>query len=145
MQQMVTIITLNNLCKGVPPTGMHCFTSYNFSSLLRAQLWKVRWPRVLKIKTNECDSRSKLRPPLLEITTSSLGRSPLPVSPSSIALTTSIPSSTLPNTTCLKLATKPGLDLIHSVHRPSSHGVCTVVMKNWDPFVSGPALAILNL
>jgi hypothetical protein len=35
------------------------------------------------------------------------------------------PSTTLPNTTC----------------RPSSHGVCTVVMKNCEPLVPGPALA----
>ncbi len=37
-----------------------------------------------------------------------------------------IPFKTLPNTTW----------------RPSSQGVCFVVMKNWDPFVSFPALAI---
>ena len=40
--------------------------------------------------------------------------------------TTSMPSTTFPNTTCL----------------PSSHDVLTVHMKNWDPFVSFPALAI---
>lgn len=39
-----------------------------------------------------------------------------------------MPSSTLPNTTCL----------------PSSHGVFTVVMKNWEPLVSLPALAMLT-
>ena len=33
---------------------------------------------------------------------------------------------TLPKTTCL----------------PSSHGVATVVMKNWELWVFGPALAI---
>ncbi len=43
----------------------------------------------------------------------------------SMALTTSMPSATLPKTTCL----------------PSSHGVFTVVMKNCEPLVPGPALA----
>ena len=42
-----------------------------------------------------------------------------------IFLTTSRPSTTLPNTTCL----------------PFSHGVAVVVMKNCDPLVLGPALA----
>lgn len=37
-----------------------------------------------------------------------------------------IPSITLPKTTCF----------------PSSQGVGAVVMKNWDPLVLGPALAI---
>ena len=44
----------------------------------------------------------------------------------SIFLTRSWPSTTSPKTTCL----------------PSSHEVTTVVMKNWDPLVLGPALAI---
>mmetsp|Transcript_2024 Transcript_2024/g.12991 ORF Transcript_2024/g.12991 Transcript_2024/m.12991 type:complete len:216 (-) Transcript_2024:235-882(-) len=44
----------------------------------------------------------------------------------SMALTTSIPDSTCPKTTCF----------------PSSHGVATVVMKNWLPLVLGPALAM---
>merc|ERR1712127_38410 len=44
----------------------------------------------------------------------------------SICLTTSMPSTTPPNTTCL----------------PSSHGHGTVVKKNCDPLVPGPALAI---
>lgn len=44
----------------------------------------------------------------------------------SMALTTSIPSTTFPNTTCF----------------PSSHSVFVVHMKNWDPFVPGPALAM---
>jgi len=44
----------------------------------------------------------------------------------SIAEHTSIPLVTLPKTVCLL----------------SSHGVGTVVMKNWEPFVPGPALAI---
>merc|ERR1711976_785948 len=44
----------------------------------------------------------------------------------SIFLTTSIPSVTLPNTTCF----------------PSSQLVFTVHKKNCDPFVPGPALAI---
>ncbi len=46
----------------------------------------------------------------------------------STCLTTSIPSTTEPNTTCL----------------PSNHGHGTVVKKNCDPFVFGPALAIDN-
>lgn len=40
--------------------------------------------------------------------------------------TTSIPFATLPNTVCLL----------------SNHGVATVVIKNWEPFVLGPAFAI---
>lgn len=51
---------------------------------------------------------------------------PLSVPMASTALTTSIPSMTSPNTVCF----------------PSSHGVVTVVMKNCDPFVLGPALAM---
>ena len=43
----------------------------------------------------------------------------------SIFLTTSIPSITLPKTTCL----------------PSNHGHATVVKKNCEPFVFLPALA----
>ena len=44
----------------------------------------------------------------------------------SMACTTSEPLVTRPNTVCF----------------PSSHGVATVVMKNCDPFVFGPALAM---
>src|SRR5262249_59623471 len=44
----------------------------------------------------------------------------------SIVSTTSAPSVTAPKTTCL----------------PSSHEVTTVVMKNCEPLVFGPALAI---
>ena len=44
----------------------------------------------------------------------------------SIFFTTSMPSTTAPNTTCL----------------PSNHWVFTVHKKNWDPLVLGPALAI---
>ena len=44
----------------------------------------------------------------------------------SIAFTTTIPSFTFPNTTCL----------------PSNQAVAAVVMKNWLPFVFGPAFAI---
>lgn len=40
--------------------------------------------------------------------------------------TTSIPLATLPNTVCLL----------------SNHGVATVVIKNWEPFVFWPAFAI---
>lgn len=47
---------------------------------------------------------------------------PLLLPTDSIARTISIPSMTEPNTTCF----------------PSNHGVSTVVMKNWLPFVEGP-------
>jgi len=47
----------------------------------------------------------------------------------SIAATTSIPDTTFPKTTCF----------------PSNHGVSAVHRKNWDPFVSFPALAMLNI
>ncbi|KAH3674279.1 hypothetical protein WICPIJ_009622, partial [Wickerhamomyces pijperi] len=46
----------------------------------------------------------------------------------SIFLTMSRPSTTSPKTTCL----------------PSNHGHGTVVMKNWEPLVFGPALAMDN-
>ncbi len=46
-----------------------------------------------------------------------------PVLVISIFLTTSVPSTTLPNTVCF----------------PSRKGVGTVVIKNWDPLVLGPA------
>jgi hypothetical protein len=46
-----------------------------------------------------------------------------PVLVASIILTMSIPSTTFPNTTCLL----------------SRNGVGTVVMKNWEPLVLGPA------
>lgn len=51
---------------------------------------------------------------------------PRAVPSASMARTTDIPSVTLPKTTCL----------------PFNHGVSAVVMKNCDPFVFGPALAI---
>jgi len=44
----------------------------------------------------------------------------------SIALTTALPFTTLPNTTC----------------RPSNHDVLAVVMKDWERFVSLPPLAM---
>lgn len=44
----------------------------------------------------------------------------------SIFFKTSIPLVTFPNTTCF----------------PFNHGVCAVQMKNWEPFVFGPALAM---
>lgn len=68
--------------------------------------------------------------PLFTILTAFLGRSISPVGVPSIRLTTSIDASsrTLPNTTC----------------RPSNHGQATVVMKNCDPLVPGPAFAIDN-
>ncbi len=51
---------------------------------------------------------------------------PCPDPWASTFFTTSLPSETLPKTTC----------------RPSSQEVSTVVMKNWLPLVLGPALAI---
>ena len=63
------------------------------------------------------------------ITCGSTGRSPGPVSVPSIASTVSIPETTRPKTVCL----------------PSSHGASsTVTMKNCEPFVFGPALAIAS-
>src|SRR3954452_4777809 len=51
------------------------------------------------------------------------------VSEASILSTASIPSATWPKTVCL----------------PSSHGAASVVtMKNWEPLVFGPALAIAS-
>lgn len=50
------------------------------------------------------------------------------VSIDSSMFTTPIPFSTCPKTTCL----------------PSKCGVGTVVMKNWEPLVFGPALAMLS-
>lgn len=50
------------------------------------------------------------------------------VSIDSSIFTTPIPFNTCPKTTCL----------------PSKCGVGTVVMKNWEPFVLGPALAMLS-
>lgn len=52
-----------------------------------------------------------------KIFTSSCGRSRLSVGTRSMAMTTSIPSTTRPKTVCLL----------------SSHGQGTVVMKNWEP------------
>ena len=57
--------------------------------------------------------------------TTGLDGLPLWLPTASTALTTSIPSSTLPNTTW----------------RPSSHDVLTVQTKNCEPLVPGPALA----
>merc|ERR1719218_467310 len=51
---------------------------------------------------------------------------PLWLPTASIFLTTSIPSTTWPNTTCL----------------PSSQSVLTVQRKNCEPLVPGPAFAI---
>ena len=63
--------------------------------------------------------------PQSAMTTASSGRSPRSQRLPSILLTSSMPSSTQPNTTCL----------------PSSQGVTTVVMKNCEPLVFGPAFA----
>ncbi len=67
--------------------------------------------------------------PHCEMTTSRFGTSlPLyPVLVFSILRTTSMPSATLPNTTCL----------------PSRKGVGTVVMKNWEPLPLGPAFCLV--
>lgn len=51
---------------------------------------------------------------------------PCPLPCASMALITSMPSLTQPKTTCL----------------PSSHSVLTVQMKNCEPLVLGPALAM---
>ena len=58
-------------------------------------------------------------------TTSLTGRSPRPWGLLDLR-TTSMPSTTVPNTTW----------------RPFNHGVAVVVMKNCDPLVLGPALAM---
>lgn len=52
-----------------------------------------------------------------------------PVLVASIFFTTSMPSTTRPKTTCL----------------PSRNGVGTVVMKNWEPLVLGPAFCFRNV
>src|SRR5207249_6019739 len=63
------------------------------------------------------------------ITASELGLSAASVSVPSIESTASMPSVTRPKTVCL----------------PSSQGAASVVtMKNWLPFVFGPALAMAN-
>ena len=62
----------------------------------------------------------------LRMRTGSSGASFFPVLLLSIAWTTSAPLTTRPKTVCL----------------PSSQGVGTVVMKNCEPLVCGPALAI---
>ena len=63
------------------------------------------------------------------MTTSSRGLSPASRGSSEIVSTTSMPSVTRPKTVCL----------------PSSHGAAFVVtMKNWLPFVFGPAFAIAS-
>lgn len=72
---------------------------------------------------------TSVRMPESAMTTSSTGRSPEEVLVDSMALTTSMPSTTRPKTTW----------------RPSSHGVLTVVMKNWEPFESGPAFACVSV
>lgn len=66
---------------------------------------------------------------MLFIFTSIKGLSLSSVPTCSISVTTSIPLVTLPKTVCLLL----------------SHGVGTQVMKNQEPFVFGPALAILSI
>lgn len=65
--------------------------------------------------------------PQSAITTSFDGLSLASVLDASIWRTTFMPFRIFPNTTCL----------------PSNHGVCFVVMKNCDPFVSLPAFAYI--
>ena len=69
--------------------------------------------------------------PHCAITTSRFGMSlpRYPVLVFSILRTISMPSMTFPNTTCF----------------PSRKGVGTVVMKNWEPLVSGPAFCVPSL
>lgn len=64
---------------------------------------------------------------IFTILISSYGLSALFVLTFSIACTVSSPERTRPKMVCLL----------------SSHGVAFVVMKNWDPFVFGPAFAML--
>merc|ERR1712060_1044709 len=66
--------------------------------------------------------------PLSTIVTTFCGV-PLDEPTASTAVTACMPSTTFPKTTCL----------------PSSHAVFTVVIKNCDPFVFGPAFAILRM
>ena len=61
-------------------------------------------------------------------TTSCTGRSFRPVWTRLISSTTSVPSTTSPKMVCL----------------PFSHGVGTAVMKNCEPLVPGPALAMAS-
>ena len=66
---------------------------------------------------------------MLIILISSYGLSALFVFTFSIACTVSNPERRRPKMVCLL----------------SSHGVALVVMKNWDPFVFGPAFAMLKV
>ena len=80
-----------------------------------------------------------------EVTLTFFLGAPLSVPTVSISLTTFIPSTTLPKTTCRSSNLKSrdqGDDntKINEVER--THGVATVVMKNCDPFVFFPAFAI---
>ncbi|KAH3675838.1 hypothetical protein WICMUC_002484 [Wickerhamomyces mucosus] len=78
--------------------------------------------KVTDLITSPASSNS----PVPLIVTSTTGLSPLEVLVFSTFWTTSNPSKTSPNTTCL----------------PFNHEVTTVVMKNCEPFVFLPALAI---
>lgn len=46
--------------------------------------------------------------------------------------------------TCISMSCEGILPLPKTVCLPFSHEVMTVVMKNWEPLVFGPALAMLN-
>lgn len=79
---------------------------------------------------------------------------PEPLPKDSTFFTTSMPSTTSPNTTCVAHATQcqpeamtayaagPTRCQILLTCLPSSHGQGTVVTKNWEPLVLGPALAM---
>ena len=64
----------------------------------------------------------------LESTSGLVGRSCASVATAPILLTTSIPAQTRPKIVCL----------------PSRNGAGASVMKNWDPLVLGPELAIAS-
>src|SRR5947208_11925023 len=90
---------------------------------------RARVPRAL-VRTTACVRYSgSPETETASMTTSSCGLSRGSRGSSEILSTTSIPPVTLPNTVCL----------------PSSQGAASVVtMKNWLPFVFGPAFAIAS-
>jgi len=97
--------------------------------------------------------------PLSAITTFFSGLSPGRVFTFSILVTMSMPSNTSPNTTCLPsshlrqgklawcsrwLAYRSLFQDDKSIREGIAHDVTMVVMKNWEPLVSFPALAMDN-
>merc|ERR1712172_337738 len=118
-------------------TSQHFFP---FSSCTHQNIW-VKVSRVFTIKQGSffsylhhsvassfatANGSATSSPPQSTMTTSLFGLSLPSVGFFSTARTTSIPFTIFPNTTCL----------------PSSHEVFFTVMKNWEPLVSLPALAI---